>query len=465
MLDMVKQELLPARLQRRADQRRRPAGHHHVHQEGDDRRPRTASRRSGPRAKEPARRGGQRPAGHRRAARLLRRAGLPRQSQINWADQRRLAGLVVQAVRAGRGHQRGLSPQGHLRRQLAVRLPQTATTVRNEGAGRRPGNDYGAAINLITGHRGVGEHGVRRPDRVDPRRPGQDPRDGQRAGHPAVEEERRGPRPPPQQPAASSRSPASRWARPRSARSTWPTPTPPSPTAAGAPTCYMIEKVVDRSGETAVVLQAVRPSGRSTRTSPPTSSYALQQVVKTAPAHAQALGRPAAGKTGTATNADDEVSSSWFVGYTPQMATAVMYVRGKGNESSRLPRAVLRRDYPTQTWTAVMQRDPGRRAESRSSRRRRTSTATRPSTGHAPYTPPPPPTTRRRRRRSRPRSRRPARRRRRARPPTHAGAADHRAADQSEPPTILPAVQRRPVEPGRTRASQSAAPRRRARLS
>ena len=45
------------------------------------------------------------------------------------------------------------------------------------------------------------------------------------------------------------------------------------------------------------------------------------------------LGRPAAGKTGTATNDDDEVSSAWFVGYTPQLATAVMYVRGDGDDA------------------------------------------------------------------------------------------------------------------------------------
>jgi membrane peptidoglycan carboxypeptidase len=44
---------------------------------------------------------------------------------------------------------------------------------------------------------------------------------------------------------------------------------------------------------------------------------------------------PTAGKTGTATagaNDDQHVSSSWFAGYTPKLATAVMYNRGsKGN--------------------------------------------------------------------------------------------------------------------------------------
>ena len=63
-------------------------------------------------------------------------------------------------------------------------------------------------------------------------------------------------------------------------------------------------------------------------------SYALQQVVKDGTGrNALALGRPAAGKTGTATNADGNVSSSWFVGYTPQLSTAIMYVRGDGNDN------------------------------------------------------------------------------------------------------------------------------------
>ena len=48
-------------------------------------------------------------------------------------------------------------------------------------------------------------------------------------------------------------------------------------------------------------------------------SYALQQVVTNGTGqNALALGRPAAGKTGTATNDDGDVSSSWFVGYTPR---------------------------------------------------------------------------------------------------------------------------------------------------
>jgi membrane peptidoglycan carboxypeptidase len=47
------------------------------------------------------------------------------------------------------------------------------------------------------------------------------------------------------------------------------------------------------------------------------------------------LACPTGGKTGTATagaNDNQHVSSSWFVGYTPKAATAVMFNRGVGNE-------------------------------------------------------------------------------------------------------------------------------------
>ena len=70
------------------------------------------------------------------------------------------------------------------------------------------------------------------------------------------------------------------------------------------------------------------------------------------------IDRPAAGKTGTATNALDQVDSAWFTGYTPQLSTSVMYVRGKGNEQldGWLP-SYFGGDYPADTWTAIMKRD------------------------------------------------------------------------------------------------------------
>ncbi|MES4889462.1 penicillin-binding transpeptidase domain-containing protein [Streptomyces sp. NPDC096012] len=46
----------------------------------------------------------------------------------------------------------------------------------------------------------------------------------------------------------------------------------------------------------------------------------LQNVVKNGTGtNAQALGRPAAGKTGTT----DDYKSAWFIGYTPQLVTSV----------------------------------------------------------------------------------------------------------------------------------------------
>jgi membrane peptidoglycan carboxypeptidase len=84
--------------------------------------------------------------------------------------------------------------------------------------------------------------------------------------------------------------------------------------------------------------------------------YAMEQVVRSGTGTAAlALGRPAAGKTGTATNSEGDVSSAWFVGFTPQLSTAVMYVRGDGNDQldGWLP-SYFGGSYPARTWTAYM---------------------------------------------------------------------------------------------------------------
>ncbi|MEO6821158.1 MAG: transglycosylase domain-containing protein [Candidatus Nanopelagicales bacterium] len=88
-----------------------------------------------------------------------------------------------------------------------------------------------------------------------------------------------------------------------------------------------------------------------------TVSYALQNVITNGTgSRAQALGRPAAGKTGT-TNGN---LSAWFIGYTPQLSTAVMFVRdGKdGNPVSLRGLGgggnLTGGNYPTRVWTAFM---------------------------------------------------------------------------------------------------------------
>jgi membrane peptidoglycan carboxypeptidase len=164
---------------------------------------------------------------------------------------------------------------------------------------------------------------------------------------------------------------------------------------------HVISKVVDSKGEVKYryqphTTQAIKPDiDRDV-------SYALQQVVLHGTgANAQAIDRPAAGKTGTATNDNGDVSSSWFVGYTPQLATAVMYVRGDGDNALNdwLPpyngaAGYFGAGYPTATWAAVMRRDLVGVPEE-SFPPPANVTGDPPETGHEPYTPPPPkPTTR-----------------------------------------------------------------------
>ena len=127
---------------------------------------------------------------------------------------------------------------------------------------------------------------------------------------------------------------------------------------------HVINKVTDSTGKVLYqykphTTEAIRPDiDRDV-------SYAMQQVVLHGTGtNAQAINRPAAGKTGTATNDNGDVSSSWFAGFTPQMATAVMYVRGDGDNALNdwLPpyngaAGYFGAGYPTATWAAVMKRD------------------------------------------------------------------------------------------------------------
>jgi membrane peptidoglycan carboxypeptidase len=119
---------------------------------------------------------------------------------------------------------------------------------------------------------------------------------------------------------------------------------------------YVIERVSDSEGE----LYKHRDESSRVFSADIISNvtYALQQVIEgdngTGYA-AEELDRPAAGKTGTATNAAGDVSSSWFVGYTPQLSTAVMYVRGDGDDAlNGYLDSFYGGGYPTETWTTYM---------------------------------------------------------------------------------------------------------------
>lgn len=87
-------------------------------------------------------------------------------------------------------------------------------------------------------------------------------------------------------------------------------------------------------------------------------NYALQKVVTSGTGYAASgLGRPAAGKTGTT----DNNRSAWFVGYTPQVTTAVMLVKqnAKGDSTTLYGTggggSVHGGAYPAQIWTNYMQ--------------------------------------------------------------------------------------------------------------
>jgi membrane peptidoglycan carboxypeptidase len=160
---------------------------------------------------------------------------------------------------------------------------------------------------------------------------------------------------------------------------------------------HVINKVTDSKGKVLFqykphTTQAIKPDiNRDV-------SYAMQQVVLHGTGvNAQAINRQAAGKTGTATNAAGDVSSSWFVGFTPQLATAVMYVRGDGDNALNnwLPpyngaAGYFGAGYPTATWAAVMKQDlVGVPVENFPPPAYVTGTP--PETGHSPAPPPPPP--------------------------------------------------------------------------
>ena len=86
-------------------------------------------------------------------------------------------------------------------------------------------------------------------------------------------------------------------------------------------------------------------------------SYAMQKVVEVGTGKAaKDLGRPAAGKTGTT----NDNKSAWFAGFTPELATAVMFVKdgpdgmpatlsGTGDMAT-----VTGGSFPARIWTAYM---------------------------------------------------------------------------------------------------------------
>lgn len=122
---------------------------------------------------------------------------------------------------------------------------------------------------------------------------------------------------------------------------------------------HVIREVRNSAGS---LLYGADPEGKDTvaKGVAADTTYALQSVVNEGTgARAAALGRPVAGKTGTA-GVDNKIASAWFVAYTRQISTAVMFVAGDdGNadlEPYREPGAqtFFGAGYPITTWLDYM---------------------------------------------------------------------------------------------------------------
>ncbi|MFG3231963.1 transglycosylase domain-containing protein [Streptomyces antibioticus] len=93
---------------------------------------------------------------------------------------------------------------------------------------------------------------------------------------------------------------------------------------------YTLVKKVTKDGDSVVDLPSPKSSQVISREAADTTTAVLRSVVQNGTATAaQAAGRPAAGKTGTA----EEDQAAWFAGYTPDLATVVA-VMGQDPETA-----------------------------------------------------------------------------------------------------------------------------------
>ena len=123
---------------------------------------------------------------------------------------------------------------------------------------------------------------------------------------------------------------------------------------------HVVKEVTDASGN---VVYRAAPEERKAVSADIAHdvTYALQNVVEQGTGSTvRTLDRPVAGKTGTKDVADD-ITSAWFVAYTPQISTAVMYVAGpEGNadlDDYARPgdSTFFGGTYPALTWVDYMQ--------------------------------------------------------------------------------------------------------------
>jgi membrane peptidoglycan carboxypeptidase len=123
---------------------------------------------------------------------------------------------------------------------------------------------------------------------------------------------------------------------------------------------FTVKKVTDASGGKTLYNHQVKTREAFPAKIANDVSFALQQVIDNPEGTGAdaAFKCPAAGKTGTATAGIGEnthVSSSWFVGYTPNLSTAVTFARddGDGQLDDWLD-TFYGGDHPAETWRAYM---------------------------------------------------------------------------------------------------------------
>ncbi|MFT3888233.1 MAG: transglycosylase domain-containing protein [Arachnia sp.] len=122
---------------------------------------------------------------------------------------------------------------------------------------------------------------------------------------------------------------------------------------------HIVDRVLDREGN--VIYQAAAKDEQTIDKNVAANvTDALTSVVTEGTGtRASALGRPVAGKTGT-NDFDGAITSAWFVGYTKQVSTAVMYVAGdSGNENLETYKrpqdgTFFGSTYPLMTWVDYM---------------------------------------------------------------------------------------------------------------
>ncbi|MDN6555767.1 MAG: penicillin-binding protein [Acidipropionibacterium acidipropionici] len=122
---------------------------------------------------------------------------------------------------------------------------------------------------------------------------------------------------------------------------------------------HVVASVTDSSGRTLYTAKA--PSQQTVEKDISHDvTYALENVVNEGTGTAVSdLGYPVAGKTGT-NGVGDDITSAWFVAFTRQISTAVMFVAGDSGNADLDPYAApgdptfFGGTYPAQTWASYM---------------------------------------------------------------------------------------------------------------